>query len=438
MQLEEALHKAKNEITLNPEKKASIRADLMRIVEADLELQKSTAAGVRQVGFDRHSMRRSNFIQIFFQKHKTMPILAAILMLALAGGGTSLAAQGSLPGDLLYPVKVHVNENVEAALQVSPQAQAAFEAHLAQTRLDEAAQLAAQGHIDAEAKSELEHSFEAHANKAQEHIARLQATGNVTAAADVASRLESSLNAEQQILGSIDEKNNEGVAIAAGPLRTKVGSELKDVAKVRTDLEAGIQSKGSAKVKIAAESKINTAAQSIETALAFVSFQKAKLGVDATAQANAKLDEAINLEAQAKVKIAAGAYGEAFALANRANRTSQEARLLAEAKVNLGVNIGIAAFLGHNDTASSSVTHQNNSRDKKNNGGLQFQDNSVIRIGEPNREPDNHDIPEGAGYNPLSVQQKTEVKAGAQVETAPIQVNVNGEVQERGVIKIGL
>ena len=102
MHLEDALHKVKNDIKFNPEKKARMRADLLRIVEADVALQ----PGVRVREFERHSMGRSNFIRNIFRKQKTMPIFAVILMLVLAGGGTSLAAQGSLPGSPCYSTTV--------------------------------------------------------------------------------------------------------------------------------------------------------------------------------------------------------------------------------------------------------------------------------------------------------------------------------------------
>src|SRR3989338_3749649 len=51
---------------------------------------------------------------------KLQPIMAIALLIALfVGGGTSLAAENSLPGDPLYHVKVGINEEVRGWLSLS-------------------------------------------------------------------------------------------------------------------------------------------------------------------------------------------------------------------------------------------------------------------------------------------------------------------------------
>src|SRR3989338_8750977 len=50
----------------------------------------------------------------FFVRH-SMPAFAAVFVLII-GGGPAAAAEGALPGDILYPVKVHVNEEMRATL----------------------------------------------------------------------------------------------------------------------------------------------------------------------------------------------------------------------------------------------------------------------------------------------------------------------------------
>src|SRR3989338_7473764 len=58
----------------------------------------------------------------FFVRH-SMPAFAAVFVLVI-GGGTAAAAGGALAGDILYPVKVHVNEEMRATLATTPKAKA--------------------------------------------------------------------------------------------------------------------------------------------------------------------------------------------------------------------------------------------------------------------------------------------------------------------------
>jgi len=123
-----------------------------------------------------------------------MPFIAIALIVAAAlGGGTSLAAQSALPGDALWGFKVGVNENVRAALAAEGKAQADFDLSAIEERMREAAALAANGRLDAEAQTGLESNFSAHTGSVQKQITRLQEKGDYAAAADVAARFQATV-----------------------------------------------------------------------------------------------------------------------------------------------------------------------------------------------------------------------------------------------------
>src|SRR3989344_6682558 len=63
--------------------------------------------------------RRSPYVFMSYHLRMTM---AGLLLFVIAGTGTVSAAAGALPGDLLYPVKVAINEKVEVALAPTPAA----------------------------------------------------------------------------------------------------------------------------------------------------------------------------------------------------------------------------------------------------------------------------------------------------------------------------
>jgi len=64
-------------------------------------------------------------------------IVIVILALIVGGGATAYASQGSLPDDMLYPVKTTM-EDLQLALTRSPEARATLHLRLAQRRLNEA------------------------------------------------------------------------------------------------------------------------------------------------------------------------------------------------------------------------------------------------------------------------------------------------------------
>ncbi len=107
--------------------------------------------------------RRSPYVFMSYHLRMTM---AGLLLFVIAGTGTVSAAQGALPGDLLYPIKVSVNEKMEVALAPTPAARAQVQAKLAERRVDEAQTLASQGRLDKKTAETLTVDFDEHAAQA--------------------------------------------------------------------------------------------------------------------------------------------------------------------------------------------------------------------------------------------------------------------------------
>jgi hypothetical protein len=160
--------KLRNLIVFDPGEKAAGRERLASYLRG--------AEAVRAQNVIRLSSYKSPLLTII--KNRYMPIFASILILALLGSGTSFAAEGALPGDLLYPVKIKVNEQVATALAFSTKDKARLDANLAAKRLAETAELAAKGRLSGEVEIELEHSFQASADRAEKHIRFLEDSGD--------------------------------------------------------------------------------------------------------------------------------------------------------------------------------------------------------------------------------------------------------------------
>lgn len=81
---------------------------------------------------------------------RPMPLGALTLILTVSLTSVSFAAGGALPGDLLYGVKVSVNERVARALATSPEARADVRVRQLEERLKETEVLAVRGPLPSE------------------------------------------------------------------------------------------------------------------------------------------------------------------------------------------------------------------------------------------------------------------------------------------------
>ncbi len=102
----------------------------------------------------------------FFFSYQFRMSMAGLLVFVLAGTGTVSAAQGALPGDLLYPVKVSINEKVEVALAPTPAAKVQVQVRLAERRVDEARELSVRGRLDKKTAETLTVDFDEHSAQA--------------------------------------------------------------------------------------------------------------------------------------------------------------------------------------------------------------------------------------------------------------------------------
>ena len=100
----------------------------------------SKRTGLR-VSVDKDSPKIS-FIESIFLHQSYFATVAACMVFVLSGGLVVYASKHSLPGDVLYPLKTHVEEPIIRAFNAtSPVSKADFEFQLVEERLAEAEQL---------------------------------------------------------------------------------------------------------------------------------------------------------------------------------------------------------------------------------------------------------------------------------------------------------
>lgn len=144
---------------------------------------------------------------------------------AIVGATTSMAvaAQGALPGDVLYPIK-RAMENAEAGFSVSDDAKGSTILENASGRLDEVDRLAHQDEVDAEAVAETLSTFADQASEASELlIADYTATGSE----DSINELRDFTSSSIEVLGVLEEVIPEGA-----------GQALLDAAQVVVEIDS--------------------------------------------------------------------------------------------------------------------------------------------------------------------------------------------------------
>ena len=139
-------------------------------------------------------------------------VAIVIVVLLVLGGGVSFTAEQALPGDMLYGVKTAVNENVRSTIAVGTEADAKWEAQLAERRLAEAEKLSAEGKLDAEVGADLSAQFQSHAESALTMASELRANGKTQAAAEVESDVDAAIQAHAGLTNALTQADEHAIA----------------------------------------------------------------------------------------------------------------------------------------------------------------------------------------------------------------------------------
>lgn len=285
---------------------------------------------------------------------KVAGVFSLVLGLMLSSAGVSYAAEGALPGDTLYPVKVGVNEELRAALAPTPEAKAAWEAERAERRLTEAETLAKKGSLKAETRAALEADFKRHAEKAKSGIAEISVSADENAAANVAAHLEGSLRAHKKIIATLAETGDDSSEV--GELEASVDAETSAAVEERGKAEAKVSEHWAGEAETAVKGRRAAAEDKIDEVRAYLAAKRGALGAGAIADAEVRLADAQAAVADGDAKSAAGDFAGAFAAYGKAQRLAQEAKLLIRARHDLQIRVKLdGEDGGSRDGTSSSV-----------------------------------------------------------------------------------
>lgn len=276
---------------------------------------------------------------------KLQPIMAIALLIALfVGGGTSLAAENSLPGDPLYHVKVGINEEVRGWLSLSDTSKAGWTSKLEERRLEETESLATQGKLDTKTSTDIESRLDLYARAYSDLSKKIKSKEGSKSSFEVNANLETTLRAHQQILTQISSEK-EDAKVNIDRVLAKVNAQLGVVAEERTDVEAKISGESNSDLKTAAEAKMEEAKQNVLEARNLVAAFKSSLSVNSSAKAEAKIKLAEKVIAKGNGQFNNETYGRALVSFQQASSIAQEAKLIAKAEQKNGVEIKVPSIL---------------------------------------------------------------------------------------------
>jgi tetratricopeptide (TPR) repeat protein len=178
------------------------------------------------------------FLFPYFHAHHFSGALMIALLVTGSTFGVSFAAGDALPGDLLYPVKVNVNEEIKTVFISSTESRIVWEQERAGRRLVEASQLAAEGRLDSEKQETVSKLFAEHTEAMVEQVLVAEETDPVLAA-EMSSVFEDSLEAHEAVLARLIVEQEDAEEEGRG-LVEQVRTVSMEVEKIRNDVEEKI------------------------------------------------------------------------------------------------------------------------------------------------------------------------------------------------------
>lgn len=132
----------------------------------------------------------------------------------LLGSTVSFAAEDSIPGDVLFPVKIHLNENVRGTFAITPKAKAEWEVQLVERRLEEVEKIAMTPDALPEVHQIAEQNLERYSERVKHRIEKFEENEDNEDALETASSLSDVFNNHEIVLVGLNKNITEDEIIA--------------------------------------------------------------------------------------------------------------------------------------------------------------------------------------------------------------------------------
>lgn len=179
-------------------------------------------------------------LNLFSQRRYQLAM--ASLLLLLLGGEYLVAANVSMPGDLLYPVKLGFNEQIKGVISFSDEEKSKIYIELAEKRLLEAEQIEYRDEASSKNSELLEKNFAKNSEKAIEAIKRVESKQKKE---EIATKFEESLIIRHNALTSKPQTASSG---SMRSLSDSVERTIRRISEIRSgfNIEGGVKEENKA------------------------------------------------------------------------------------------------------------------------------------------------------------------------------------------------
>ena len=171
------------------------------------------------------------------KKSISVLVMAGLLM----GGSASFAAENTMPGDILYPIKTNVNEVVRGVVALTPKAKAEWEVRLVERRLNEVERVEAKDDARQETKEAARTNLGKYTERVNKRIVKFEEDKDSEEAIVTAGKLADMLRTHERVLIKIDTQTTQenNVANLDAPKQTpkKLRVNRDDAEKKYKDLK---------------------------------------------------------------------------------------------------------------------------------------------------------------------------------------------------------
>ena len=295
-----------------------------------------------------------------------MPVALFITLLIVISGGTSLAAERALPGDLLYPVKISVNENIRSAISLSNESKVDWEIDKVERRLEEIEKLKIKDQFTAASSLEAKMKVDAQIASAARSANKFEESEKSAAAN---SRLEAILKGHAQVLLILSEDNN-----GTSEIILDILEDTKAVSESRIEAEDKIYVDNKTKFEATAKNKMKAVENKIAEVKKTINRFSFSLSESTKVRADAQLNSALMVYGEGKIKADEKLYNEAVIKFQEALRLAQEAQIIVNSANKLKIDWQIQ--LDQSEVEDSEIQEA----DKESAGEEQTEDKSPLQL----------------------------------------------------------
>ncbi len=178
-------------------------------------------------------------------------VLSSLLITTALLGTTGVMAQIALPGDILYPVKINVNEKLQFLATRTPEAKAVLEATFATRRLEEAHVLLGANKLNVTESQALATQFETHTTNLEKQLVELRKQGFTKEASSINASFIASVKVEQEALSTLIQASSTTTTLEVAKINDATNATSSTMAIVASKSAMKEEGKKASSLRIA-------------------------------------------------------------------------------------------------------------------------------------------------------------------------------------------